>query len=150
LGFSSSAAFVCDRHVDDDVLEAIIHEEASATHCDFCDRREDEQFAADTHPILTQIAHALNQKWTNPVNVLFYDSESESGYARPVSDFEDVLRTEGEWPDESPTWAAAAQSWPWRIWRRIAARFFPARGPPSAYGCGTGSSRTSRVGRASP
>jgi hypothetical protein len=35
---------------------------------------------------------------TPPDNVLFYDSESESGYAGPVSDFEDVLRTEGEWP----------------------------------------------------
>jgi hypothetical protein len=98
LGFSASPAFVCDRHVDDDVLEAIIHEEASAMNCDFCERREDEPFAADTHAVLTQIGHAVNQKWTNPDNVLFYDSESESGYAGPVSDFEDVLRTEGEWP----------------------------------------------------
>ena len=98
LGFSSPPAFVCDRHVDDDVLQAIIHEEASATHCDFCQRRGEEPFAADAHVVLTQVAYAVHQNWTDPQNVLFYDSESDTGYAGSVYDFEEVLEEEGEWP----------------------------------------------------
>jgi hypothetical protein len=81
LRFSSPPAFVCDRHVDDDVLEASIHEEPSATHCDFCQRQGEEPFAPDADVVLTQIAYALHQNWTDPQNGLFHDSESDTGFA---------------------------------------------------------------------
>jgi HEPN superfamily RES-like protein len=86
------AAFVCDRHVDDYALEAVIHENVAATDCDFCDRQGKEPFATDAHLILERISDALRRKWTDPNNVLFYDNESESGYGgADVYDFEGVL-----------------------------------------------------------
>lgn len=93
------AAFVCDRHVDDHTLEAVIHENVTATDCDFCDRQGKEPFATDAHLILERISDALRRKWTDPNNVLFYDDESERGYGgADVYDFESVLEAEGEWP----------------------------------------------------
>ena len=62
------AAFVCDRHVDDYALEAVIHENAVVTHCDFCDREGKEPFAADAHLILERISGALRRNWTDPVS----------------------------------------------------------------------------------
>ena len=99
-GFSAPfAAFVCDRHVDDYALEAVINENATGIDCDFCDREGKEPFAVDVNLILERLSDALRRNWTDPNNVLFYDDESESGYGGAgVYDFEGVLGAEGEWP----------------------------------------------------
>ena len=98
LGFSAAPGYyVCDRHVDDYALEAVIREEASEPECSFCDRRADEAIAADTDLILEHIARSLQREWTDPINVLFYDSEDDQ-WAGAVFDFEEVLGEEGEWP----------------------------------------------------
>jgi len=92
------AAFVCDRHVDDYAIEALIHKHASSTSCDFCDRAGSDPFAADASLILDRISGALRRHWTDPEDVLLYDSESDSGFAGSVYDFEDVLEAEGARP----------------------------------------------------
>jgi hypothetical protein len=51
--------------------------------------------------MLERISDALRRNWTDPDNVLCYDSESESGYAGDVYDVEDVLEAEGESPFRS-------------------------------------------------
>lgn len=98
MGFSAPPGYyVCDRHVDDHGLEAVIHEEASAPECSFCDRRADQAIAADTDLILEHIARSLHREWTDPINVLFYDSE-DNQWAGAVFDFEEVLGEEDECP----------------------------------------------------
>jgi hypothetical protein len=98
MGFSAPPGYyVCDRHVDDYALEAIIHEEASESECSFCDRQAEEAIAADTDLVLGHIARSLQREWTDPLNVLFYDSEDDR-WAGTVLDFEEVLGEEGEWP----------------------------------------------------
>jgi hypothetical protein len=98
MGFSVPPGYyVCDRHLDDYALEAIFREEASEPECSFCDRRAEEAIAADTDLILEHIARSLQPEWTDPLNVLFYDSEDDQ-WAGAVLDFEEVLGEEGEWP----------------------------------------------------
>jgi hypothetical protein len=98
MGFAAPpGCYVCDRHVDDYALEALIDEKASESECSFCDRRADEAIAADTDLVLEHIARSLEHEWTDPVNVLFYDSEDDQ-WAGAVFDFEEVLGEEGEWP----------------------------------------------------
>lgn len=98
LGFSAPPGYyVCDQHVSDYALEAVIHEEAFERECSFCRRRADEPIAAATDLILEHIAHSLHREWTDPVSVLFYDGE-EDQWAGEVLDFEEVLGEEGDWP----------------------------------------------------
>ncbi len=98
LGFSSMPGeYVCDRHVDDYALEALIREHASQPQCSFCDRQADEAIAADADAVLEHIARCLKREWCDPVEVLFYDKEDDR-WAGSVYDFEDVLGQEGEWP----------------------------------------------------
>lgn len=98
LGFSAPPGyFVCDRHVVDDALASVIREAASEHACDFCDHRAEEPIAADADIVLEHIAHCLQREWTDPANVLFFDSE-EGEWAGTVSDFAEVLGEEEEWP----------------------------------------------------
>jgi hypothetical protein len=82
LGYSSPASdYVCDECVADDALKALVAEKAVAEQCGFCGRQEDHPIAADTDDVLNRIGRSLQREWDDPNNVLFYDSEEETGFA---------------------------------------------------------------------
>jgi hypothetical protein len=82
LGYSSPGSdYVCDECVADDALKALVAEKAVAEQCGFCGRQEDHPIAADTDDVLNRIGRSLQREWDDPNNVLFYDSEEESGFA---------------------------------------------------------------------
>jgi hypothetical protein len=97
--FSPGGDVVCDECVADVALKALIAEKAIAERCGFCGREEDHPIAADTDDVLERIGRSLQREWDDPNNVLFYDSEEESGYiGAPVLDTAEVLGEEPAWP----------------------------------------------------
>jgi hypothetical protein len=96
LGYSSPGSdFVCDQCVADVALKALIAEEAVADRCGFCGREEDRPIAAETDDVLDRVGRSLQREWDDPNNVLFYDSEEESGFiGAAVLDTGEVLGEE--------------------------------------------------------
>jgi hypothetical protein len=93
--------FVCDHCVDDGALAALIHEHATETTCDFCHREADKPIAAGTDIVLERISEALRRYYDIPEAVLYFDSESESGYAGPSPAYMEDLVGEETFPCEA-------------------------------------------------
>jgi hypothetical protein len=65
-GWSSAGdKYVCDLHVEDDALARLIADRAERTTCSYCDRVEDEAFAAPIDDLIERIAEGLQEEWGN-------------------------------------------------------------------------------------
>lgn len=77
---------VCVRCFGDKGLKRFVRWAASARTCDFCHRRAPVDFAAPLIEVARFVEGCLRQDYDHPENVLFYDPESESGWAGTVWD----------------------------------------------------------------
>jgi RES domain/HEPN/RES N-terminal domain 1 len=94
-GYSSPGGYaVCAECAKDGALADLIEANADDDECSFCGRRE-EGIAADTEIVLQRIGSQLLIEWDRAENLLYYDDETESGYAGPVYEIRDVLEFEG-------------------------------------------------------
>ena len=87
--------YVCDECVGDEALKEFVRGHADSTQCSYCDRDEQQPIAADSDDVLRHIGQALARYYASPDDVLYYDDESESGYAGPdLDDVEDLITEE--------------------------------------------------------
>lgn len=94
-GFSAPwGQSVCGSCTGDEALSSLVEEHANADECSFCGRNR-ENIAADTGIVLERIGSQLFIGWSRAEEILYHDSEEESGYAGPVYEIRDVLESEG-------------------------------------------------------
>lgn len=94
-GFSAPwGRSVCGSCTGDEALSSLVEQHANADECSFCGRKG-QNIAADTDTVLERIGSQLLIGWSRAEDVLYHDSEEESGYAGPVYEIRDVLESEG-------------------------------------------------------
>jgi hypothetical protein len=94
-GFSASwGQSVCGSCTGDEALSSLVEEHANADECSFCGRKG-QNIAVDTDTVLKHIGSQLLIGWSRAEDILYHDSEEESGYAGPVYEIRDVLESEG-------------------------------------------------------
>ncbi|GGL12856.1 HEPN-associated N-terminal domain-containing protein [Caulobacter rhizosphaerae] len=89
---------VCARCFGDPGLKRFVRHVADARTCDFCRRRSPGPFAAPLIEVARFVEGCLRQDYDHPENVLFYDRESESGWAGTVWDNIELVE-ENVWAD---------------------------------------------------
>jgi len=88
----SDARPVCARCLGDDPgLAEAVSRFATARRCAFCERRFRSDKAAPVEDVARFVMGCLQQDYDIPENVLFYDKESESGFAGHVMDKHELL-----------------------------------------------------------
>jgi hypothetical protein len=95
LGYSAPGGYaVCAECVGDAALRAMVECEADTDQCSFCGRTGDD-VALEVTAVLNRIGSQLMIEWTRAENVLYRDSESDSGLIGPEYDIREVLAFEG-------------------------------------------------------
>ena len=96
MGFSAPLGYaVCDECVADYAIRELILSEVSTCDCSFCGRSDPEPIAADTHDVLVFMSTGLRTEWSDAESELYYDNESDSGFAGPATYVEEILEDEG-------------------------------------------------------
>lgn len=88
---------VCDECVDDDALATLIHDGATAKHCDYCERSSAEPIAAETKLLMTTIHAGLDSEYERAIDILPWDSAEGGWQGAPTWDALDLLYEVG-WP----------------------------------------------------
>ena len=87
-----SGETVCEQCVGDEALKEFVRDHLEATECSFCDRSSDKPIATDVDGVLRHISVALQRYYTDPLEILYFDGESDSGFAGPEPDYvEDLI-----------------------------------------------------------
>ncbi len=88
-GWDSLGKDICPDCLEDPALKALAEENLDADVCSYCGRSGD-AIACDTDVIMTRIGDGFRAEYTDPANVLFYDSR-EGGYQGDVYDTDDLI-----------------------------------------------------------
>ena len=88
----SDERHVCDACFEDDGLQQAVRQLADAKKCDFCGRRYRSDRAAPLDAVAAYIMGSIAQDYDIPENVLFYDSESETGWAGTTWDKSEIIQ----------------------------------------------------------
>lgn len=94
---ATPGALVCADCVADEALKQLVLDQLSDNRCDFCEREADHEIAADADLILERISTSLHTEYTDPIEVLLWDSEDQE-WAGSVYDISDVLDEVTDWP----------------------------------------------------
>lgn len=94
--------YVCDRHLDDDYLRELVASAPDESHCDYCDRVEDEPFAIHLQVLVEEVAGVIAAYWEDAVEFVPWDG-GEGGWQWSASDIRDVLDDEFSWYFEDGT-----------------------------------------------
>jgi hypothetical protein len=86
-----SGETVCEQCVGDEALKQCVREHLEANECSFCDRGSEQPIATDVERVLRHISLALHRYYSDPLEVLYFDRESESGFAGPKPDYAEDL-----------------------------------------------------------
>ncbi len=87
-----SGETVCERCVGDEALKQFVREHLEANECSFCDRSSEQPIATDVEGVLRHISLALQRYYSDPLEVLYFDGESDSGFAGPEPEYvEDLI-----------------------------------------------------------
>lgn len=90
LGCSlGSDKVVCTVCIEDDALAEVIRKHPADKPCSFCGKRRKER--GPMSAVIERIAVAISRDWNQPEDELFFDSESESGWAGTVYDASEVV-----------------------------------------------------------
>lgn len=90
---------VCWGCVHDRGLKRFVRWAAVARSCDFCGRRSPVDFAAPLDELARFVEGCLRADYDQPENVLFYDAESDTGWAGDVWDKSELLE-DAVWAEE--------------------------------------------------
>ncbi len=88
----SDGRHVCDACFDDDGVREAVRELADVRKCDFCGRRYRTDRAAPLEDVTAYIMGCIAQDYDIPENVLFLDSESDTGWAGPTWDRSEIIQ----------------------------------------------------------
>jgi hypothetical protein len=87
-----SGETVCEQCVGDEALTQFVREHLEANECSFCGRSSEQPIAMDVEGVLRHISLALQRYYSDPLEVLYFDGESDSGFAGPEPDYvEDLI-----------------------------------------------------------
>ena len=100
---------VCWGCVHDRGLKRFVRWAAVARSCDFCGRRSPVDFAACLDELARFVEGCLRADYDQPENVLFYDAESDTGWAGDVWDNRELLE-DAVWAEERVVEALSALS----------------------------------------
>lgn len=121
--WSSNAAgkSVCADCVEDSGLQDFVNANLDSCNCDYCGRSSESEMAADVNSVIEYMTECISREFTDPVEELPYDSESESGYYGTVLDCYDLLEHVGFTPLSSDLFddvceGFADQPWCRRDW----------------------------------
>lgn len=78
-GWSSLGKYICADCLTSAPLKEIAAENVEETSCDYCGRESEEPIAADTDIVMSHIGDSFRTEYTDPANVLPYES-AEGGY----------------------------------------------------------------------
>lgn len=97
---------VCWGCVSEPGLKRFVRWAAVGRSCDFCGRRSPVDFAAPLDEVARFVEGCLRQDYDHPENVLFYDSESDTGWAGQVWDNIELLE-DNVWAEDDVVQALA-------------------------------------------
>jgi len=91
---------VCHHCFQDAGLRRYVRHAANARVCDFCGRRFRKDRAAPLETVARFVEGCLRRNYDHPENVLFYDRESESGWAGNVWSNSELIEetVAADWP----------------------------------------------------
>jgi hypothetical protein len=94
-GWSSVGKYICVDCLTSPPLKEIVAENVEETHCDYCEREAEEPIAADTDVVMTHIGESFRSEYTDPANVLYYET-AEGGYQGDWFHTDDLVERIGE------------------------------------------------------
>jgi hypothetical protein len=94
-GWSSVGKYICADCLSSSPLKEVVAENVEETHCDYCERETEEPIAADTDVVMTHIGESLRTEYTDPANVLYYET-AEGGYQGEWFHTDDLVARIGE------------------------------------------------------
>jgi hypothetical protein len=94
-GWSSVGKYICAECLTSPPLKEIVAENVEEMHCDYCEREADEPIGADTDVVMTHIGEGFRSEYTDPANVLPYES-AEGGYQGEWFHTDDLVWRIGE------------------------------------------------------
>jgi hypothetical protein len=86
---------ICADCLTSPPLRAIAEENLDEEDCEYCGRTAGEPIAVNTDILMEHIDESLKTEWTDPANVLAYET-AEGGYQGEWCDTDDLLLTIGE------------------------------------------------------
>jgi len=90
LGCSlNSDKAVCTKCIEDEELAEVVRANPTNESCSFCGKKRKE--VGEFSSVVERIAEAIRLDWVKPEEELFFDRESESGWAGETLDIRDVL-----------------------------------------------------------
>lgn len=114
-GWWSLSGNVCITCAGEEYLASYTLENATAQHCDFCNRSSSEPIAADADEIMRLIGEGLYREWTHPVQVM---GRVDGEWVGETYDINDVLWEVGVDDPTAPFWAAVADAFVDDLWCR--------------------------------
>ncbi len=94
-GWSSVGKYICADCLDSEPLKEIVAENVEETHCDYCKREGEGAIAADTDVVMTHIGESFCSEYTDPANLLYYET-AEGGYQGDWFHTDDLVARIGE------------------------------------------------------
>jgi HEPN/RES N-terminal domain 1/RES domain len=94
-GWSSLGKYICADCLASAPLKEVVAENVEGVHCDYCDRVAAEPIATDTDILMTHIGESFRSEYTDPANVLPYET-AEGGYQGEWFDTDDLVWRIGE------------------------------------------------------
>jgi hypothetical protein len=88
-GWDSLEKAICPGCLSDSALKALAEDNLDEDTCDYCGRQGD-NVSCDTDVVMTRIGEGFAEEFTDPIEVLYYDS-GEGGYQGDVFDTDDVI-----------------------------------------------------------
>lgn len=80
---------VCTACIEDDALAEVIRQHPETEPCSYCGKRRKDRGSMSA--VIERVAEAIRLDWNQPEDELFFDRESESGWAGTVYDASEVI-----------------------------------------------------------
>jgi HEPN/RES N-terminal domain 1/RES domain len=94
-GWASIGKYICAECLTSPPLKEIAAENVEEPRCDYCDREAAEPIAADTDIVMTHIGESFRSEYTDPANILPYET-AEGGYQGEWFHTDDLVLRIGE------------------------------------------------------